>query len=238
MRRKHNRDMRIIVVFFVAIVTLALVFIITDDCRASGQAHTRDGWEGVFSWATDTDCDSGWAIFRYGGVAQDTVYMYPFDSTDSTKLYGTGLSLDSIGWHKVYTYAWRQGSLLSLIYDTADLYLEGPARPSPATPSGAYVCRVDAYLGDLSSNYVKNATVTAKLDKQIVYDTCADMLVFDRVKKTNPTGTNGYFYFDLIRSYCINGEKYTLTVSKPGFPDVVRKFTVPDSATHRLIWSN
>jgi hypothetical protein len=97
-------------------------------------------------------------------------------------------------------------------------------------------CRVYGYLLDIGADWVSNATVSARLDNQLVYDTCNSALIFVKEEKTTPSGTDGYFALDLIQSRCIGDRKYKITVSKPRVGDVTRSFSVPDSTTHKLVW--
>lgn len=222
-------------IFWAFIATILIVAAMW--ARASDFPLTRDGWENPVTLTTFAKADSARILYGFPNLAniRDTVRLRPI--TDSTYLVGTGLTLDSIGTYLCQISVWPKGSATADV-DTSYWYHEGPGRVTVPSPSGSYVCRVYGYLSDLSSAYVTNATVTARLEKNVVYDTCANMLVYAREAKTSPTGTNGYFYFDLIKSYCLKGEKYVITVSKPRMQDVTYRLTVPDSATYYMTWGN
>lgn len=242
--RKNKTDWVLVKIWIAILIVLGAIclsLMSSDDAKADGTELSRDGWEGVVQLRVDIACDSGWAIFKFGTLARDTVHLYPTRSIgttyDSTYLSGSGLSLDSIGSYGVQQVFWPKGSGFAK-FDTGAWYHEGPGRITAASPSGSYVCRVYGYLSDLSSAYVKNAVVTYKLDKQMVYDTCSKMVVFKRDGSCAPTGTNGYYEFDVVRSYCIKGQKYTVTVSKPGLVPVTKTIEVPDSSTYYMTWGN
>jgi len=225
------------IMFWAMILCALLLGLAIESIRADGYYLSRDGWEGPVTFHPDIECDSAWSIYYFGSIAQDTVHLYPADSTDSTYLKGEGLALDSLGTYVIVTKYWPQGSL-SVLYDSSKQEHEGPGRIVAASPSGSYICRIYGYLSDLGSNYVSGATVTAKSDKALVYDTCSGMLVVDKTEDYGPTGSGGYWEIELIRSSCIGGEKYVITVSKPHLPDVTRKVTIPDSTTYYYKWGN
>jgi hypothetical protein len=231
--------MFVVLILFVLLIGWAIVLV--DDAKADGVGSSRDGWEGPVSFTTDILCDSGLFIWRFGTLNRDTVRLYPTRDTgthyDSSLLSGTGLSLDSIGDYGVLEYFWPKGSAVAIL-GLGEWHHEGPGRIAPASPSGSYICRVYGYLSDLGANYVSGAVVSAKLDQQRVYDTCAGMLVFIRETKATQTGINGYWYVDLTRSSCIGNQKYTFTVSKARHPDVTMKIAVPDSTTYYMTWGN
>jgi hypothetical protein len=106
---------------------------------------------------------------------------------------------------------------------------------SPEEPVSASLCRVYGYIGELGGQWVRHASVNAVLDERVSIDTCTNILIFDR-RKSVPTDVNGYFQLDLVRSKCLTDLKYTITVHKAGLEDVVRKITIPDSATYRIRW--
>ena len=100
-------------------------------------------------------------------------------------------------------------------------------------------CLIYGYIGDGKGNYVSGAVVTAVLEKEKVYDTCAGMLITNEPIPSNKTGTDGLWEIELVWSSCLKGEKYLLTMSKPRQSDVRgKKVEIPDSTTYFYEWGN
>ena len=230
-----------IIMFWVligAVLLVALAIMRADDAKAGGIGYSRDGWEGPIPFATDVKCDSAIQYWMFGyptfSLVRDTVVLYP--ELDSTQLYASEVSLDSLGRYRVITVLFPKGGELSYILDISSWHHEGPGRIVPASPSGSYICRIYGYLSDLHSGYFSGAIVTGKQEAMIVYDTCSEMLVAAKTERYGPTGSNGYWYLDLIRSSCIDNQKYVITVSRPRLDDVFKRVLVPDSATYYYKW--
>ncbi len=99
------------------------------------------------------------------------------------------------------------------------------------------VCRVHGYISKgFDSVDARSVTVTATLPND-TYDSCANTIIFDRIKATR-SNANGYWFLDLIFSSCLNGELYQFRFEKKGIEPFTKSLTVPDSVSHQVTWDD
>lgn len=112
------------------------------------------------------------------------------------------------------------------------------------TPGAANLCRLYDNVHDLNGNPIQGVQVEATLvSSQNVRDSCSNVSL-SGYRVTAVSDTSGYWYLDLIKTLCIESTtgssstiKYQIKATYPSGTELVdKRYTVPDSTTHRMIW--
>lgn len=239
--KRRNKTRTGDVAIWVMLIGVILLVLIGYRVAYSGDAGWGYSWESVYwpgSYWHDTECDSGYILFGYPDSTNyyDTVDLVPSEF-DSAELLFLNLDLDSIGEHQITVVYYERGSATSGSKGGSWTHLNAVRGLTITAPSSANICRVYGYLSDIGTTGIENVRVTATLPSD-TYDSCSNMIIFNRVKTTRSYGASGYFFIDLIYSSCLSDEKYTFKFEKRHFEGFEKIITVPDSATHYIQWGD
>lgn len=132
-------------------------------------------------------------------------------------------------WRIFPTYGTPQSMLWSLWHDTTG---GGGGVPSPPL---ANLCTLYGYVLNSQGGGVPYANVTVTYPDQ-ASDSCSGGTPVLVRSVADETSSTGYWQVYVIKSKCLKGKAYTLSIEIAGNQKIERKVVVPDSTTHKVVW--
>lgn len=111
------------------------------------------------------------------------------------------------------------------------------------SPSGDSLCRVYGYCGDPESNAIEGVEITYTIKGNNIWDVCNDQIM-TKTSGVTYSDVNGYFYFDLFYSKCLQRNSsgtdslpYEFNINYPDGASANRKnFYVPAADSAQFSW--